>query len=353
MNPSSRTPKHLRRRSSAWAARCASSTLISFLTIAILALTSACKGDEPAKELVADESGKVAVTLQLNWVPEPEFGGFYAAAHTGLYERAGLDVKITAGAAGVQTWRMVATGKVPLAIASAGEVLRANLKDAELVAVYSVYDKNPMALMVHEETGVQSLEEIFTSGKIAKVALEAELPFGRHLEQKYGFAKVQVLQHSHNLALFLEDKTMAQQCFIFSEPVSARQNNVPVRAFSIGDSGFNPYQAVVIVRRDFLAKNRDVVERFVRATRAGWRAYLQDPGPANEYMRTQGATMTLAAMKLAADLQSPYITSADTEAHGLGHMSRARWQTLADQLKSLGSIDRTADVEAAFVHIAD
>lgn len=317
----------------------------------VLAFSAACKGDEPAKKLVADESGKVALTLQLNWVPEPEFGGFYTAVHTGLYERAGLDVKITAGAAGVQTWRMVATGKVPLAIASAGEVLRANLKDADLVAVYSVYDKNPMALMVHEETGVQSLDEVFTSGKIAKVTMEAELPFGKHLQQKYGFDKVQVLQHSHNLSLFLQEKAMAQQCFIFSEPVSAKLQGVAVRAFSIGDSGFNPYQAVVITRRDFLDKNRAVVEKFVRASRAGWRAYLKAPEPSNEYMRTQGATMKPEAMKLAAELQSPYIQAEGQGPDKLGTMARERWQTLAEQLQALGSIDAKPDIDKAFVDI--
>ena len=320
-------------------------TLMAFLAL------GACKSNEPAEKLVANEAGNVALTLQLNWVPEPEFGGFYTAVHTGLYQRAGLDVKISAGAAGVQTWRMVASGKVPLAIASAGEVLRANLKDADLVAVYSVYDKNPMALMVHEETGVQSLEEIFTSGKIAKVAMEAELPFGLHLKQKYGFDKLQVLQHSHNLGLFLQQKDLAQQCFIFSEPVSAQRQNVPVRAFSIGDSGFNPYQAVVIVRRDFLAKNRDVVSQFVKASRSGWQAYLAAPGPTNEYMRTQGATMELPAMELAAKLQAPYITSEITAQHGLGHMSRDRWQTLADQLKALGGIDAIPDIEQIFVNM--
>lgn len=327
------------------------------LALAVVLVTSlsssGCKGDQPAKKLVADESGKVAVTLQLNWVPEPEFGGFYTAAHSGLYERAGLDVKITAGAAGVQTWRMVAAGKVPLAIASAGEVLRANLKDAELVAVYSVYHKNPMALMVHESAGVQSLEEIFTSGKVSKVAMEAELPFGLHLKQKYGFDKVQVLQHSHNLSLFLQEKAMAQQCFIFSEPVSAQLQGVSVRAFSIGDSGFNPYQAVVVTRRDFLAKNRDVVEKFVRASRAGWQAYLDNPEPTNEYMRTQGATMELKAMKLAAEMQAPYIVSTEARKHGLGYMSRERWQTLADQLKALGALKSIPAIDQVFMHIAD
>src|SRR5438067_1178889 len=112
----------------------------------------------------------VAVTLQLNWTPEPEFGGFYAAVHDHLYEREGLAVSIKAGGAGVQTWKMVATGAVPFAIAEAGEILRARLKDADLVALYAVYQTSPQALMVHKASGVTSLGEVFTSGKIKRVA---------------------------------------------------------------------------------------------------------------------------------------------------------------------------------------
>lgn len=313
---------------------------------------SACKKSEQAEKLSADKSGRIGLTLQLNWVPEPEFGGFYSAVHKGLYADAGLDVNITAGAAGVQTWRMVATGKVPLAISSAGEVLRARLKDADLVAVYTVYQKNPMALMVHEQSGVTSLKDIFTSGKIKKVAMEADLPFGQHLKKTYGFDQVKLLQHGGNLSLFLQQTDMAQQSFIFSEPVSAKKQGIAVRAFSIGDSGFNPYQAVVITTRGFLDKNRDVVEAFVRASAAGWQSYLDEPEPTNEFMRTQGATMELDAMKIAADLQRSYIVSSETESFGLGYMSRARWQTLAEQLKSLGGIDSIPDVSTAFVAIS-
>ncbi|WP_428263520.1 ABC transporter substrate-binding protein [Haliangium sp.] len=294
------------------------------------------------------QTAPIALTLQLNWVPEPEFGGFYAAAHRELYDREGLAVDIVAGGAGVPTWNMVATGKVPFAIASAGEIIRARLNGADVVALFAVYQTNPQALMVHEGSGVGTLEEIFTSGKIERVAMEAGLPYGRHLQQRYGFDKVEIVQHGGNLSLFLQDAKLAQQCFIFSEPVSAKEQGVPVQAFSIAESGFDPYLAVVITSGAYLDQHPAVVERFVRATRAGWAAYLDDPAPTNEYMKTQGASMTTSAMALAADLQKPYIVSDETTEHYLGYMSEGRWRTLAEQLRALGEIDETPDIGALF-----
>ena len=292
----------------------------------------------------------VEVTLQLNWTPEPEFGGFYAAAHDHLYEREGLAVSIKAGGAGVQTWQLVATGAVPFAIAEAGEILRARLKDADLVALYAVYQTSPQALMVHKESGVTSLAEVFTSGKIKRVAMEAGLPYVKFLQKRYGFDKVEVVQHGGNLSLFLNDPTMAQQCFAFAEPLSAKEKGVEVSVFSTAEAGFNPYLAVVITSGKYLAEHRSEVERFVRATRAGWKAYLDNAVPTNEYLKTQQATMTVPAMNAAADLQKPYVVG-DDKTRYLGFMSEERWKALADQLHELGEIDQVPDVTKAFVNI--
>jgi NitT/TauT family transport system substrate-binding protein len=291
-----------------------------------------------------------AVTLQLNWTPEPEFGGFYAAVHDRLYERGGLDVAIKAGGAGVQTWKMVATGDVPFAIAESGEILRARLKGADLVALYAVYQTSPQALMVHKASGVTSLGEIFTSGKIKKVAMESGLPYVRFLEKKYGFGKVEVVQHGGNLSLFLSDPTMAQQCFAFAEPLSAKEKGVEVSVFSTAEAGFNPYLAVVITSGKYLAEHRELVDSFVRATRAGWKAYLDDARPTNEYLKTQQATMTVEAMNQAAELQKPYVIGDDKTKY-LGYMSEERWKAFAGQLQELGEIDQSPDVTKVFVNV--
>ena len=322
------------------------------LSLALVACDKKSSEDSAAKTPATTGGARApaAVTLQLNWTPEPEFGGFYAAAHDRLYEKEGLDVTIKAGGAGVQTWKLVATGAVPFAIAEAGEILRARLKDADLVALYAVYQTSPQALMVHKESGVTSLGDIFTSGKVKKVAMESGLPYVKFLEKKYGFGKVEVVQHGGNLTLFLNDPTMAQQCFAFAEPLSAKEKGVDVSVFSTAEAGFNPYLAVVITSQKYLADHRAEVEAFVRASRAGWKAYLEDARPTNEYLRTQQATMTVEAMNQAADLQKPYVLG-DDKTKVLGSMSEERWKAFAEQLKDLGEIDQVPDVTKAFANV--
>ena len=51
------------------------------------------------------------VSIALNWVPEPEFGGIYAAQQNGAYQKRGLEVTIKPGGAGAPTWQQVASGR--------------------------------------------------------------------------------------------------------------------------------------------------------------------------------------------------------------------------------------------------
>ena len=87
------------------------------LCAGVLVLAGACsKKEEPAKpdpaKAAAPQAPALAkVKLALNWVAEPEFGGFYAARESGAYSRAGLDVEILGGGAGVPVVQMVATGQ--------------------------------------------------------------------------------------------------------------------------------------------------------------------------------------------------------------------------------------------------
>ena len=60
------------------------------LGLALAACLGACKKPEPTTGEAPGSAApaaapKTAVTLQLNWTPEPEFGGFYAAVHDKLY----------------------------------------------------------------------------------------------------------------------------------------------------------------------------------------------------------------------------------------------------------------------------
>src|SRR3954464_13046280 len=82
-----------------------------------VALVAGCKDDSgknaPASASASSEPAKVRLTL--DWKPEPEFGGFYAAKQGGAFERNKLDVDIKPAGPGAPTWQLVAQGRTEFA----------------------------------------------------------------------------------------------------------------------------------------------------------------------------------------------------------------------------------------------
>lgn len=298
-----------------------------------------------ARAMAADK-----VKLQLNWVPEPEFGGIYEAQRIGAFAKHGLDVEIAAGGAGTATWQLVSSGKTEFAVASADEVFIAHKQGADVVALFATYQTNPQGLMVHASRGFKQISDIFTHE--GTLAVEPGLPYVTFLKNKYGFDKLKVVTYDGGIAGFLNDEKYAQQCFVTSEPLAARKAGVATTFFSIADAGYNPYTAVVIAKGDYVKAHPEQVKAMVEALREGWRGYLDDPKPANQIMGKLNPDMDAATFAAAAEAQKPLIETDETKKNGLGSMTQERWDTLGKQLVELKVVDQAAPANESFLNPA-
>jgi NitT/TauT family transport system substrate-binding protein len=294
----------------------------------------------------APGSSATPITLALNWLPEPEFGGFYAAREDGAYKKAGLDVKVQGGGAGVPVVQMVATGRADFGTITADELVLARAHGGDVVAVFATYQTAPHGIMVHAARGLKKIEDAFESGTLA---LETGLPYIAFLRQKFHWGAAKIVAYDGGIAHFLTDPTFGQQCYITSEPILARQKGSDPQVFLIADAGFNPYTTIVVTRGELLKKSPELVRAFVAASAAGWRDYLDNPGPTNQLLGTLNHAMDAPTLAAAAQAQAPLIETAETRKMGLGTMTRARWQTLVEQMVSLKLVDKPVDAATLFV----
>lgn len=296
----------------------------------------------------AAESGGAAggaapakVRLQLNWVPEPEFGGIYAAQAIGAFARHGLEVEIIKGGAGTATPQLIASGACDFGVVSADQILQIREQGGDLVAVYAIFQKSPVGIMLHASNPIDSLEQLWTSG--STVAVEPGLPYVAFLDRRYGKGRVTLVPYGGAMALFARDPKFAQQCFISAEPTQMDLQGIPVKVLAVAESGYDPYTAVVSVSAATLRERPTIVAGMVEALREGWRAYLDDPAKFNPAITALNPAMSLEAMNLAAARERSFIESDWTRQHGLGSMDPTRWRTLAEQMVSLGLIKRAPD----------
>ncbi|WP_437293461.1 ABC transporter substrate-binding protein [Sorangium sp. So ce426] len=301
---------------------------------------------QSAPGAAAPSAPAAKVKLALNWVPEPEFGGFYAARESGAFAKEGLDVEILGGGAGVPVVQMVAGGQVDFGISGADEVLTARARGADVLPLFAVFQTSPQAIMTHESRGAKGIADILKSGTLA---IEPGLPYAAYLKKKYGFDKVKVVPYDGGVARFVADKAFSQQCFITAEPIAAKRKGSDPAAFLVASEGFNPYVVVVITRAALWKENPERVRAFVRATREGWRTYLQDPTRSNEIMAKLNTSMDAETFVAAAEAQRPLIETTETKEKGLGVMTSERWETLAKQLVDLGVLEKAPPIDEVLV----
>lgn len=312
----------------------------------VLALAVGCGGDKQGGASGGGGSG-TKHTLTLDWVPEPEFGGFYAARESGAFSKQGLDVDIKPRGQGA-TWKLVAEGQTAFATTAADQVLISRAQGADVVAIFAVYQTSPQGIMVHKARGFTKIDDVFTNPG----TLEAEdVTWLKYLRRKFPDAQVKLTSNSPGIATFLAKPDLSKQCFITSEPLQAAAAGSDPQTFLIADAGYNPYTTVVITTGDMVRKNPETVRKMIAALREGWRVYLDDPTATNAVMAKLNREMSADMMAQAANVQKPLIETEHTKATALGEMTAERWQTLAQQLVELSVIPKAPAPDESFTSL--
>lgn len=305
--------------------------IVAFVACCLLA-AAGCNSSSPvpASDAKAPAAApeRVKVKLGLNWYPEAEHGGFYAALVRGYYRDAGLDVEIVKGGPSAPVMQQVAGGQMEFGVSNADGLLLARAEEAPVVALMAPIQISPRVIMVHKSSGIKDFAEL----KNMTIAMGASQPFYRYLRKKVPLEGVTVVPYQGSVAQFLTDKNFAQQAYVFSEPFTAEQQGGDPESLMLADLGFNPYTSVLFTSEAYLEQHADVVGKLVQASVRGWEDYLADPAATHAKIHELNPEMGLEALDYGLKALAPLVRDKVAEEQGIGCMSLARWQTLLDQL---------------------
>jgi len=300
----------------------------------------------PAAESKADAPKRTKVALLLNWYPEAEHGGFYAAQVHGIYEKYGLDVDIQPGGKTTVVAQSLALGRVQFGVANADDVLIARNQDLKLVALMAPIQDGPRCIMVRSDSGILSFEQL----KNVTLQIDSARPYVPFLKSK-GLLddSVKLAPYFGSVAQLVAGPGYAAQGYNFSEPFMARQQGVEVNQLMMSEIGYNPYASLLVATSDYVSANEDICKRMVQASAEGWVKYLSDPGQSNEViLKANKQGLEKPALEFGVEALKPLCIK-DGNAERVGQMSRERWKQLADTLVELKLIDRAkVDVDASF-----
>ena len=314
---------------------------INIFVLASLLLFAGCSSEQNQPQVGATPK----VQLALNWFPEAEHGGFYAAQVHGYYKAQGVEVEILGGGPNAPVIQRVATGAVAFGITNADDVLYARAQQAPVVSLMAPYQINPRCIMVHEKSGIEAIGDLSN----LTLAMSQRPAFSHYLRWKYPLTGVKIVPYPGNVTQFLLDENFAQQGYIFSEPFVAKSKGGDPRSLLVADIGFNPYASVLIATEETIAARPDIVKAVVQASVEGWAKYLADPTQTNRHINSLNPDMGLDILAYGATESKALILDQTARQNGIGDMNVKRWQDLLEQMVSAGLIAKDAvDVQDAF-----
>jgi NitT/TauT family transport system substrate-binding protein len=239
-------------------------------------LLSGCarKAPEPARG-----PSPFKITVQLDWVAEPEHGAFYTAEAMGYFRDEGLDVTLLQGGPNAYALEKVGTNQAQIGQNDSTNTILAIQNGAPLLTVAAIFQHDPSVLMMQVANPVNTWADL--QGRT--IMARPEWAFLPYLRQKYGL-QFQVIPQNFDLGRLAVDPTFIQQGYYIAEPFQLATRGVALKFLYAWDTGFDAYTSV-ITNRTFARQHGDRLRAFLRALYRGYAYYIdKDPGPAHAIM---------------------------------------------------------------------
>ncbi|CDZ69422.1 ABC transport system periplasmic binding component-related protein [Neorhizobium galegae bv. orientalis] len=252
-----------------------------------------------AMSLAAAQTAMAAdkVNLQLKWVAQGQFGGYYVAKDKGFYKDEGLDVTIKPGGPDIAPEQVIAGGGADVIVDWMGGALVAREKGVPLINIAQPYQKSGLQMICPKDGPVKT-EADFKGRTLGVWFFGNEYPFFAWmnklgLKTDGGKDGVTVLKQSFDVQPLIQKQADCISVMTYNEYWQAI------------DAGFKPDQLTVF---NFSAMGNDLLEdglyvmdtklkdpkfketmvKFVRASMKGWKYAIANPGEAAEIVMDNG-----------------------------------------------------------------
>jgi NitT/TauT family transport system substrate-binding protein len=290
-------------------------------------------------------AGLTPVTLQADWYPQPEHGGFYTALARGYYRDEGIDLTILPGGPYAVAGKQVAAGAAQFGMGTSDSILEAIADGQPLIAVSATMQRDPQGIMVRKDSPVHSFVDL--NGQT--VAVKPGSTWFEYLVKRYRLDRVREIPATYSVANFVADPHYIQQAFPTSEPFFAHRAGVETRMLLTSEAGYSPYR-VLFTNQDFLRQHPEIVAKIVHASLRGWRDYLEDPSAAHAVIAQLNPALSPDWMQFSwqALRDGHFVMGDDPSGKELGQMTPQRWHTMYQQLYDLQMFARPFNPDIAY-----
>ncbi len=230
------------------------------------------------------------VTLQLKWVTQAQFAGYYVALDKGFYEEEDLNVTILPGGPDIAPTQVIAGGGADVTVEWMPAALAAREKGLPLVNIAQPFKSSGMMLTCWKDAGIETPEDLknrtlgvwFFGNEFPFMSWMSQLGIGTDGKNENG---VEVLKQGFNVDPLLQRQADCISTMTYNEywqVIDAGVSPEELVTFKYEDQGVATLEDGLYVLEENLgnAEFADKMERFVRASMKGWKYAEENPDEA-------------------------------------------------------------------------
>jgi NitT/TauT family transport system substrate-binding protein len=244
-------------------------------------------------------SAQDEVVLQLKWVTQGQFAGYYVAQEKGYYEEAGLNVTINPGGPDIAPPQVIAGGGADVIIDWMPAALASREKGVALVNIAQPFKRSGMMLTCRADTGIKTPED-FRGKTLGVWFFGNEYPFLSWMSQlgiptEGGADGVTVLKQGFNVDPLIQRQADCISTMTYNEYWQVIDAGIPeseLVVFKYEDQGVATLEDGLYVLEENLEDPAfvDKMARFVKASMRGWEYARENPEEAAQIVLDNDAT---------------------------------------------------------------
>ena len=233
------------------------------------------------------------VTLQLRWVPQAQFIGYYVADTLGFYEQEGVSVSIVPGGPGVNPVESLSDGSVDVAVEWLSSALESREFGHRPVNIAQILQRSSLMIICKKERGIRFTEDLINK-TISVWSGSSSLGMTRWLtglERQYGrdVRTIKIKRQEDAMTSWAEQSTDCISATSYNEYWQLLDAGLPFDDISI--FRFENFESNLLEDGLYVDQERlkdpkfiDVITRFTRASLSGWEFAVKRPAEAVEIL---------------------------------------------------------------------